>query len=269
MAGILGGTLFGLYMVDQCRFTVNPGHTALMFNRFGGLSDRLYREGWHLRIPYFQVPIIYNIQTNLKQIPASTANKDMQNVILKLRVLYRPDQSNLPSLYRYCGLNYDDRVLPSIANEVLRSVIAQYTASQLMSQRDQVSNKIRRSLQQRAAQFYIVIDDVSISELTFGREYLQSIEAKQIAQQEAERAKYIVEQARNQKKSIIIKAQAEAQSIKLVGEAATNNPSYLDVRRIEYAKEIAQILSETRNHIMLNSDLLMMDTKQRPLGQSL
>lgn len=125
---------------------------------------------------------------------------------MNLRVLYRPAQDKLCDIYRKVGSDYDERVLPSIVNEVLRAVIAKYSASQLLAQRDQVSLQIRRSLEERASQFYISIDDVSISEMTFGREYLEAIESKQIAQQEAERAKYIVEQAKDIKKSIIIKA---------------------------------------------------------------
>ena len=59
-----------------------------------------------------------------------------------------------------------------------------------------------------------------------------------MAQQDAERAKFVVESARESKKSIIIKAQGEAKAIELVGKAAMTNPSYLDVRKIEYTKEI-------------------------------
>jgi hypothetical protein len=47
---------------------------------------------------------------------------------VSLRVLYRPDQSQLQSLYRNLGVDYDQRVLPSIVNEVLKSVVAQYNA---------------------------------------------------------------------------------------------------------------------------------------------
>lgn len=71
-------------------FLVEPGHIAIKFSKLSGLSNKNYKEGWHLRIPYFERPIIYNVQTKLKSIKASTANKDMQNVILNLRVLYRP-----------------------------------------------------------------------------------------------------------------------------------------------------------------------------------
>lgn len=88
---------------------------------------------------------------------------------------------------------------------------------------------------------------------------------KQVAQQDAERAKYEVEQAKEAKKSTIIKAEASAKSIELVGQASMNNPctlfinsAYLDVRRIEYTEKIAQILADTKNHVLLNNEILNM-----------
>jgi regulator of protease activity HflC (stomatin/prohibitin superfamily) len=87
-------------------------------------------------------------------------------------------------------------VLPAICNEILRTVVAQFSAAQLLAQRDQVSDRIRNLLSERAAHFNIIIDNIAITELTFGKDYLEAIESKQVAQQEAERAKYEVDQAR-------------------------------------------------------------------------
>lgn len=70
-----------------------------------------------------------------------------------------------------------------------------------------VSQEIRSILTERAASFNIALDDVSITSLNFGKEYAASIEAKQIAAQEAERARFVVEKAEQEKKSAIIRAQ--------------------------------------------------------------
>ena len=137
----------------------------------------------------------------------------MQNVKLAVRILFFFNDTATTEIYTHLGLDYDTKVLPAIVNEITRSVIAQSSASQLLSQRDQVSDKIRSALSERAKNFWIRIDNLAITELTFGKEYLETIEAKQVAQQEAERAKYEVEQAKETKKSIIIKAEAEARSI--------------------------------------------------------
>ena len=55
--------------------------------------------------------------------------------------------------------------------------------------------------------FNIALDDVSITNLTFGREFTAAIEAKQVAAQDAERAKFVVEKAEQDKRSAIIRAQ--------------------------------------------------------------
>ena len=49
---------------------------------------------------------------------------DLQMINIRLRVLYRPDPAQLVKIYRYLGRDFDDRVLPSIVNEVLKSVVA-------------------------------------------------------------------------------------------------------------------------------------------------
>ena len=134
------------------------------------------------------------------------------------------------------GQDYDKRILPSIGNEVLKAVVAQYNAEQLISKRQEVSQRIRAELMERADGFGITLDDVSITDLQFAREFAQAIEQKQVAQQQAERAKYIVLKKDEERKAAIIQAEGNAEAAQLVSDSICKfGPGLVAMRKIEAA----------------------------------
>merc|ERR1712014_109837 len=192
-----------------------------------------------------------------------TGSRDLQMVNISLRALCKPDPGKLPDMYRTLGTDFDEKVLPSIINEVLKSVVAQYNASQLIMQRELVSRMIRQRLVQRANDFHILLDDVAITHLNFSPEYEKAVEAKQVSQQQAERARYLVLKAQEEKKKTIIHAEGERQSAAMIGDAIKANPGFIELRRISVAKEISALLSKSSNRMVLSSESLLMSLNSR------
>lgn len=102
--------------------------------------------------------------------------------------------------------------------------------------------------------------------LTFSPEFTKAVEAKQVAQQDAQRATFIVERAKQEREGIIIRAEGEAQSARMVGEAIRSNPGFLQLRRLEAAREIAQTLRTSNNRVFLSADTLMVNVNDDSYG---
>ena len=155
-------------------YDVPGGYRAVMFDRFSGVKDkvrvflscldmRILMLSWlgrpHRRArtsssPGSKRPFSTTAGSSLgyvelrrvaescsyvpQNISTTTGSKDLQMVSITLRVLSRPDVEHLPRIYKSLGLDYDERVLPSIGNEVLKSIVAQFDAAELITQREVV-----------------------------------------------------------------------------------------------------------------------------------
>jgi prohibitin 2 len=265
----VGGAFIGVgYTLYNSVYNVEAGRRAILFNRFGmglGLkgidpNQKAVSEGTHFAVPWFQRPIIYDCRTRPNTFTSLTGSKDLQMVNITIRVLTKPIERDLGRCYDFLGTDkdMDHRVLPSIVPEVLKATVAKYNAAALVTRRDEISREIRTTLERRLHDvFFMTLEDVSLVNISFGPEYTAAVERKQIAQQEAERAKYKVEQAKQEKRAVIVKAQGEAEAARKISEAMEGNPGFLELRRIEKAREIAHAIAKSPNRVYLDTDILM------------
>merc|ERR1712098_741627 len=123
----------------------------------------------------------------------------------------------------------------------------------------QVSLMIRKNLTDRARDFNIILDDVSITELSFSKEYSAAVESKQIAQQDARRAEFLVEKAKQEKQQKIVQAEGETSAARMLGAAISQNPGYLKLRKLKASEKISSTISQSQNRVYLNAGSLLLD----------
>ncbi|AED92014.1 prohibitin-like protein [Arabidopsis thaliana] len=214
--------------VRSTMFTVDGGQRAVMFHRFEGILEEPVGEGTHRKIPWVQKPYIFDIRTKPYKINTDSGTKDLQMVNLTLRVMFRPD--------------------------VVKAVVAQFNADELLTERPQVSALIRETLIKRAKEFNIVLDDVSITGLSYGKEFSLAVERKQVAQQEAERSKFVVAKADQERRAAVIRAEGESEAARVISKATAGaGMGLIKLRRVEAAREVAITLSNSPNVVYLPS----------------
>jgi len=117
---MLAGGLVGTRFI----FVVDGGERALKMNNFKGLSPIIYGEGMHFRWPFIEQIKRFEIRTQPTLIHSVTGTRDLQQANISMRVLFRPVESKLAVILNQIGADYDQRILPSLGNEVLKSTVA-------------------------------------------------------------------------------------------------------------------------------------------------
>ncbi|CAE6423453.1 unnamed protein product [Rhizoctonia solani] len=259
---------FGLALVQASIYDVPGGYRAVMFDRFAGVKPDASLEGTHFLVPWLQRAILYDCRIKPRNISTTTGSKDLQMISITLRVMSRPDVNHLSRIYQTLGQDYDERVLPSIGNEVLKSIVAQFDAAELITQREVVSSRIREDLLARAGEFNIKLEDVSITHLTFGQEFTTVCRRSQANCPTRRRASQVcggkgesgikilspkcdvltINQAEQERQAAVIRAEGEAEAAATISRALDRaGEAFVTFRKIEASKAIAGALSANRN----------------------
>jgi regulator of protease activity HflC (stomatin/prohibitin superfamily) len=217
-------------------FFINPfvmigaGERGVVLN-FGAVQKGVLNEGIHFRIPIMQRIVRMDVRVQKSQTDAAAASKDLQETHSTIALNYHilPEKANW--VYQKIGDSYKERIIDPAVQEVVKAVTARYTAITLITQRETVRHEIRELLKQRLVAYNIMVDDFSIINFEFSKQFTQAIEAKQTAEQLAMKAQRDLERIKIEAEQKITQAKAEAEALRLQKENVT--PQLVKLRQIE------------------------------------
>jgi regulator of protease activity HflC (stomatin/prohibitin superfamily) len=219
---------------------VDAGHRGVLLH-WNAVDTTIppLEEGLHFVMPFADDVVPMEVRTLLFVKGTSAASKDLQTVTTEVTVNYRPNPEAVSTLYKEVGLNYQNRVIAPAVEEVVKQVTANYNAEELITKRPLVKSDIENEITKRLNVYNIETEIISITDFQFSSLFSQAIEAKVEAEQKALQAENdlrriqveaLQAEARSQgiAKGNIAQANGEAEAIRIINQALSQNPAYLE-----------------------------------------
>ena len=224
--------LVGLALAASFWVVIPVGERGVWM-RFGQVQEEILAEGLHFVIPLVDSVETLSTRVQKQEIATEAASKDLQDVFSDVALNWHilPERAN--GVFRQIG--DEAAVVRSIINpaieEVIKAVMAHYTAEEVITQRDQVKAEVDAGLRSRLAPYNLAIDDVSLTTIHFSQQFRDAVEAKQIAVQEAKQAEFVAQKALRQAEIEINLARGTAEAHQILQETLT--PSILKYEALQ------------------------------------
>jgi prohibitin 2 len=187
------GALIVIYLALASMVSIGTGKIAVM-TRFGKVTGQELGEGFHFKSPFDRVNT-YDIKVLKEETDAAAASKDLQDVRSTIVINYRLEAGKISEIHKTIGVLYKEKLIDPALQEVFKAATAKFDATQLITDRSEVKADAYNELVKRLGRYGIVVQDLSITNFSFSQEFSNAIEAKQVAAQEAERAKFNLDKA--------------------------------------------------------------------------
>jgi prohibitin 1 len=211
---------------------VNAGERGVVMS-FGEVQERVLTEGIHPILPIANTVKILSVRVQKHQFPTQAASRDLQDVFADVALNWHIEPTKANMVFQQIGDENQvvQRIINPAVEEVLKAVMAKYTAEEIITKRGEVKAGVDETLTQRLANYQIAVDDISLVNVHFSERFSEAVEAKQIAEQEAKRAEFIAQKASVEAEAEINRARGQAESQRLVRETLT--PELLQKLAIE------------------------------------
>lgn len=237
--GIIVLIIIGVVAAQSAQI-VDSGHRGVLLHwNAVDTSVPPLEEGLHFVVPFQDTIVNMEVRTLKFVKSTSSASKDLQTVTTEVTVNYRPSPTEVHTIYKEVGLQYENRVIQPAVEEVVKQVTARYNAEELITKRPEVKADIEEEITTRLNVYNIDTDVISITDFQFSNLFASAIESKVEAEQKAQKAendlirieveaRQLAAQAEGTAAANIAEASGEAEAIRIINEALAQNPFYLE-----------------------------------------
>ncbi|HTD66647.1 MAG TPA: prohibitin family protein [Candidatus Limnocylindria bacterium] len=228
-AGVLVFIAFVLMAASS--YIIEPGTRGIKVT-LGKAEDGFIAEGFGWKTPMITRVHPVNVKQRTAKLKADCFSSDLQQVGIDVRVLYRIPENSVVQIYKqFAGDPFDSLVAPRV-QEALKEVTAGQTAEQIVKNREKIKQAALASAKTKIGNI-VSVEEIVIRDIDLSAELERAIEAKMVAEQEANRARFTQQQTEVEAQTHIIRAKGEAEAIKVRGEALKLNPAFLRLQIVE------------------------------------
>jgi regulator of protease activity HflC (stomatin/prohibitin superfamily) len=237
-SGVILIALFLLGILGACSVTaVDTGHVGVM-TLFGRVTGERLDEGIHLINPMKRVTKL-SVRTQQAKETAEVPSSEGLLVQLEASLLFRLDPSRANDVLQKIGPEYQDVVVTPNFRSVMRDVTAAHTASALYSEgREQVSQQMLAQMKKSLEPYGLVIENVLLRDIKLPVTLKNAIEAKQQADQDAQRMNFVLQKERQEAERKRIEAQGISDFQRTVSQGISQQ--LLEWKGIEATIEVAK-----------------------------
>ena len=222
LVGLILVVVFAVIFLSSSFVVIPAGHTRVALT-FGKVEDNVLQEGLHFKVPFVQKIVVVDNRIVKLDVNTEAFSKDLQTITTVVAVNYHVGKENSQTLYKNVGMGFEEVLITPAVNEVLKAVTAKYTAVELVSSRAEVSMLLDEGLNEKMNAYGIFINELNIINWDFSEEYINAVEAKQVAEQNLIKTRTEQEQAlviaNTEAQKRVIAAEAEANEIKVLAQA--------------------------------------------------
>lgn len=222
--------------------------------RFGQVQDTMLNEGLNLKVPFIEKIVLMDCRTQKTEYTMEASSKDLQKISnFKIAINYNITNDTANKLYRSVGVDYKSIIVEPAIQEAMKATVANYTAEELITKRNEVSEFALNKLSPKLQENGITLTSLNILDLAFSNEFDTAVEQKQIVEQETQKAQYELEKARVENQKKIENAQADAEVMAAQNAQITDN--YLRLKEIENQKAMIEKWNGQLPTTMTGSDV--------------